>query len=114
MELAPGTTHSFDPESLYPRCTDLDDGGTVSIYQSTVGDVGCVVWDAAIVMAKFYEHLLKYPSAQVTGDGGDNKVKSGKLLGIAYQLMTRPLLGVCRVVTFMCMSLNHLFGNTCT
>lgn len=49
---------SFDPGSLYPRSSDLDDDRTVNIYQSEIGDVGCVVWDAAIVLAKFYEHMM--------------------------------------------------------
>lgn len=48
---------SFDPTTLYPRSSELEDGRVVEIYQSEIGDVGCVVWDAAIVLAKFYEHL---------------------------------------------------------
>lgn len=47
----------FDANSLYARTMELDDNRSVKVYQSEVGDVGCVVWDAAIVLSKFYELL---------------------------------------------------------
>lgn len=59
----------FEPDRLYPRVTDLDDGRTVSIYQSEIGDVGCVVWDAAIVLAKYFEHLWSEKALTFITDG---------------------------------------------
>lgn len=50
---------AFDEHELYNRDFELDDERTLSIYQSYIGDVGCVVWDAAIVLGKFYEHLYQ-------------------------------------------------------
>uniref|UniRef100_S4RP52 Valosin containing protein lysine (K) methyltransferase n=1 Tax=Petromyzon marinus TaxID=7757 RepID=S4RP52_PETMA len=41
---------------LLPRSIERrDGGGPVWIRQGAVGDVGCVVWDAAIVLAKYLE-----------------------------------------------------------
>lgn len=32
---------------------------TLSLYQEKIGDVNCVVWDAAIVLAKFIDHSCR-------------------------------------------------------
>ena len=32
---------------------------TLSIHQAYIGDVGCVVWDAALVLAKYLEKTRK-------------------------------------------------------
>ena len=38
-------------------------GKTLHIKQLYVGDVGCVVWDAALVLAKFLENTSHFPPA---------------------------------------------------
>ena len=38
---------------------------TVRLKQLYVGDVGCVVWDAAIVLAKFLENTTFFPPGNV-------------------------------------------------
>lgn len=38
-------------------------GRTLAIKQLYVGDVGCVVWDAAIVLSKFLENQTYFPSS---------------------------------------------------
>lgn len=42
-------------EKLFPREYVRNDGVTLNIYQAAIGDVGCVVWDAALVLAKYLE-----------------------------------------------------------
>ena len=34
---------------------------TLQVKQLLVGDVGCVVWDAALVLAKFLENPIHFP-----------------------------------------------------
>ena len=72
---------SFDPDTLYPRNVNLDDDRTVNIYQSETGDVGCVVWDAAIVLAKFYEHM-SYMKPEV--DSSNSTLPPGDLSKCGY------------------------------
>ena len=36
-------------------------GKELRIHQLYVGDVGCVVWDAALVLIKFLEHPQHFP-----------------------------------------------------
>ena len=72
---------SFDPDFLYPRSSDFDDDRTVNIYQSETGDVGCVVWDAAIVLAKFYEHM-SYMKPEV--DSSNSTLPPGDLSKCGY------------------------------
>lgn len=53
-------------------------GKTLKLKQLYVGDVGCVVWDAAIVLCKFLENQTYFP-AQSTPDqqqGGNGLAKS--------------------------------------
>ncbi|XP_067944032.1 protein N-lysine methyltransferase METTL21D-like [Watersipora subatra] len=79
---------SFQVDRLYTRVTQLDDGRSISIYQSEVGDVGCVVWDAAIVLAKFYEHIISYGSRQAkTSDQSVNSadVKAIQAVELLYE-----------------------------
>ncbi len=40
---------------------------TIQLKQLYVGDVGCVVWDAAIVLAKFLENKTFFPAASGPG-----------------------------------------------
>ena len=37
-------------------------GSVLNIHQYSIGDVGCVVWDAALVLVKFLENLSFFPS----------------------------------------------------
>ncbi|XP_068111819.1 protein N-lysine methyltransferase METTL21D [Hyperolius riggenbachi] len=43
------------PAEVFIRELQLGDGRALGIRQLSSGDVGCVVWDAAIVLAKFLE-----------------------------------------------------------
>ncbi|XP_041465886.1 protein-lysine methyltransferase METTL21D-like [Lytechinus variegatus] len=45
----------MDESQLYPREIECEDGTCLMIQQSYVGDVGCVVWDAALVLSKYLE-----------------------------------------------------------
>ena len=45
----------MDINSLFIRQFERNNGDILNIYQSEVGDVGCVVWDAAIVLSKYFE-----------------------------------------------------------
>jgi len=48
----------LDPSSLFEREYDLMNGtSTLTFYQATVGEVGCVVWDAALVLCRYLELL---------------------------------------------------------
>ncbi|KAM9294371.1 protein N-lysine methyltransferase METTL21D [Gastrophryne carolinensis] len=44
-----------EPEEVFIRDLALGDGRTLQIRQLSSGDVGCVVWDAAIVLSKYLE-----------------------------------------------------------
>lgn len=48
----------------------------LQIRQLYIGDVGCVVWDAALVLAKFLENPV-YFSKQVAGGGGRGEGVAG-------------------------------------
>ena len=41
--------------SLFVRDFDTKNGTTLKFTQSEVGDVGCVVWDAALVLSSYLE-----------------------------------------------------------
>ncbi|XP_052247351.1 protein N-lysine methyltransferase METTL21D-like isoform X2 [Dreissena polymorpha] len=45
----------MDESKLFVRTIERNDGQEININQCEVGDVGCVVWDAAIVLAKYFE-----------------------------------------------------------
>ena len=40
-------------EKLFVREFERKDGSVLKLNQSAIGDVGCVVWDAAIVLAAY-------------------------------------------------------------
>ncbi|XP_041361341.1 protein-lysine methyltransferase METTL21D-like [Gigantopelta aegis] len=42
-------------DNLFVREIERNDGKTLKINQSEIGDVGCVVWDAALVLTKYLE-----------------------------------------------------------
>lgn len=43
------------PSSYFVREIEKNDGSVLRLYQCSTGDVGCVVWDAAIVLSKYLE-----------------------------------------------------------
>lgn len=44
-----------DSEDYFVREIEKNDGSVLRMYQCSKGDVGCVVWDAAIVLSKYLE-----------------------------------------------------------
>lgn len=44
-----------DSEDYFVRDIEKNDGSILRMYQCSKGDVGCVVWDAAIVLSKYLE-----------------------------------------------------------
>ncbi|XP_056101500.1 protein-lysine methyltransferase METTL21D [Rhinichthys klamathensis goyatoka] len=44
-----------DSEDYFVREIEKNDGSILRMYQCSKGDVGCVVWDAAIVLSKYLE-----------------------------------------------------------
>lgn len=44
-------------------------GQVLQIKQLYLGDVGCVVWDAALVLSKFLENAIYFPQRQAEADG---------------------------------------------
>lgn len=45
----------IDLDRVFVREIERNDEKTLTINQSEIGDVGCVVWDAAIVLSKYLE-----------------------------------------------------------
>jgi predicted nicotinamide N-methyase len=45
----------IDLSKLFVREYEKNDGTVLRFHQSEIGDVGCVVWDAALVLAKYLE-----------------------------------------------------------
>ena len=67
--------------NLFIRELELKDG-TLEIYQELEGDVGCVVWDAAITLAKFIDGECFRSKVKVKLDGGANVLELGAGTGI--------------------------------
>lgn len=44
-----------DSGDYFVREIEKNDGSVLRMYQCSKGDVGCVVWDAAIVLSKYLE-----------------------------------------------------------
>ena len=44
-----------DLQNTFCREFEKNSGDTLTIHQLQVGDVGCVVWDAALVLSKYLE-----------------------------------------------------------
>ncbi|KAB5562263.1 hypothetical protein PHYPO_G00015910 [Pangasianodon hypophthalmus] len=56
----PGRNMAVSPEQQvsithFVREIEKNDGSVLKVYQYSTGDVGCVVWDAAIVLSKYLE-----------------------------------------------------------
>lgn len=45
----------MDTRQVFVREIEKNDGTMLSVNQFEVGDVGCVVWDAALVLLKYME-----------------------------------------------------------
>ena len=77
-------SQSVDLSNLFVREIERNDGTEIKISQSSVGDVGCVVWDAAIVLTKFLETPF-FRSLYGTNDqdlGGKRVVELGSGTGV--------------------------------
>ncbi|XP_013383912.1 protein-lysine methyltransferase METTL21D-like [Lingula anatina] len=67
-------SQSVDLDNLFTRELEKNDGSVLCINQSAVGDVGCVVWDAAISLTLY----LETPDFQETP--GSNKLRGKNVL----------------------------------
>ena len=76
-------------------------GKTIQIKQLYVGDVGCVVWDAAIVLCKFLENGAFFPPGYWNGkrvvDVGSGTGVAG--LAAAVMGLASPLYSHTAVIT---------------
>lgn len=45
----------MERQNMFVREIERNDEKTLRINQYEIGDVGCVVWDAAIVLSKYFE-----------------------------------------------------------
>ena len=52
----------------------------LKIHQSYIGDVGCVVWDAALVLSKYIDHVNSKNSVEVDGCGGGLVAHASQLI----------------------------------
>ena len=57
-----GMSSSESSSSSFVREVPCSGGAVLKIKQLYVGDVGCVVWDAALILAKFLENGLHFES----------------------------------------------------
>ncbi|XP_028294471.1 protein N-lysine methyltransferase METTL21D [Gouania willdenowi] len=82
---------STDISEYFVREIERNDGPPLRIKQCYMGDVGCVVWDAAIVLAKYLETEQFYePSSAVNEWSGRTVVELGAGTG-AVGLMAATL-----------------------
>ncbi|XP_019721071.1 protein N-lysine methyltransferase METTL21D [Hippocampus comes] len=69
--------------NYFVRQIDKNDGSLLTVCQCYMGDVGCVVWDAAIVLAKYLETKQFYdPSSGVNLWAGQRVVELGAGTGV--------------------------------
>lgn len=67
----------------FVRDIERNDGCTLNINQCYQGDVGCVVWDAAIVLSKYLETKHFHdPSSEVNVWAGKSVVELGAGTGV--------------------------------
>lgn len=80
-----------DESQYFVREIEKNDGSVLKVKQCYMGDVGCVVWDAAIVLAKYLETKQFYdPSSGVNVWAGSSVVELGAGTG-AVGLMAATL-----------------------
>ncbi|CAJ1073658.1 protein-lysine methyltransferase METTL21D [Xyrichtys novacula] len=63
-----------DDSKYFVREIDKNDGRTLKVKQCYLGDVGCVVWDAAIVLAKYLETKQFYDPCSGVSAWTDKRV----------------------------------------
>ncbi|XP_077394458.1 protein N-lysine methyltransferase METTL21D isoform X2 [Festucalex cinctus] len=69
--------------NYFVREIEKNDGSALTVSQCYMGDVGCVVWDAAIVLAKYLETKQFYdPSSGVNLWAGQRVVELGAGTGV--------------------------------
>ncbi|XP_028251639.1 protein N-lysine methyltransferase METTL21D [Parambassis ranga] len=74
---------NVDASKYFVREIEKNDGCALKIKQCYMGDVGCVVWDAAIVLAKYLETQQFYnPSSGVNVWSGRTVVELGAGTGV--------------------------------
>ncbi|XP_064078180.1 protein N-lysine methyltransferase METTL21D-like [Macrobrachium nipponense] len=79
---------------MFVREVEFEDiNKTLSIYQENEGDVGCVVWDAALVAAKYLERHREKPEKNVVA--GCSVVELGA--GTGFLGLAAALLGASQV-----------------
>lgn len=72
-----------DDSKYFVREIERNDGRALKVKQCYMGDVGCVVWDAAIVLAKYLETKQFYdPSEGVNVWAGSSVVELGAGTGV--------------------------------
>ncbi|XP_037652058.1 protein-lysine methyltransferase METTL21D [Sebastes umbrosus] len=72
-----------DEADYFVREIEKNDGCTLKVKQCYLGDVGCVVWDAAIVLAKYLEtKQFNDPSSGVSAWTGRRVVELGAGTGV--------------------------------
>ena len=93
-----------DDSHYFVREIEKNDGCVLKVKQCYLGDVGCVVWDAAIVLAKYLEtKQLHDPSSGVNVWAGRRVVELGAGTGavglMAASLGWDSLFSLCPPVT---------------
>ena len=93
-------------ENLFVREFERKDDTTLIINQCEIGDVGCVVWDAAIVLASYLEtadfkNLLKKSNLKNTrvvelGSGTGIVGLQAACIGYAFALQFTFDMGKCK------------------
>ena len=74
---------------------ELECGGkTLQIKQLYVGDVGCVVWDAAIVLCKFLENCEFFPSGYWNGKRVMDIGSGTGVAGLAAAVLGSGVVGI--------------------
>ncbi|KAM6912147.1 protein N-lysine methyltransferase METTL21D [Xenentodon cancila] len=72
-----------DDSKYFVREIEKNDGRLLKVNQCYMGDVGCVVWDAAIVLAKYLETTQFYePCSGVNAWSGRTVVEVGAGTGV--------------------------------
>lgn len=72
-----------DDSRYFVREIEKNNGGILKVKQCYMGDVGCVVWDAAIVLAKYLETKQFYdPGCGVNVWAGSSVVELGAGTGV--------------------------------
>ncbi|XP_029972314.1 protein N-lysine methyltransferase METTL21D [Salarias fasciatus] len=73
-----------DDSKYFVREIERNDGSVLRLKQCYIGDVGCVVWDAAIVLAKYLETAEFYdPAAGVNAWSASSVLELGAGTGAA-------------------------------